>query len=105
MKSTPEQREQIDFFFGNIQHNIQNIVLYPIIDKKTSAERLGICIVDRSNGDNNIYLLGILFLWEDKLQNRFEFKEFGSDIIKERPANFAKKLWIRIKNIISLLPV
>lgn len=91
---TDSQKDQIDGFFYLIRDNYKNILLHPIIDEKTGTERLGLCVAIRNGkDDNDIYLLGLLFLSEDKLFDRFSFKKPEERIITTMPNRFTQ--WLK----------
>lgn len=100
---TTEQRDQIEAFFYLITRDFNSILLHPVIDEKTGAERLAICIVDRHGpNDNKIYMLGLWFLPNDKLFNRFSFKESESRIVTEKPNGVLKCLKRMIRRSLHL---
>lgn len=96
---TAEQREQIELFFHLIRENYKNIALIPVIDEKTSIERLSICI---RNDENDVYMLGLWFLPDDPLFKRFSFKEPAGKFISYKNGVFSKWLTKAKKTILHL---
>lgn len=100
LKATPQQLQQVEDFFYVINHEMNNLLLHPVVDEKTGVERLGICVANRSTGD--VYMLGLWFLPKDNLYKRFAFK-LDNKIITKRPPFWVWRFICRLKKYIQLL--
>lgn len=95
--ATPAQREQIHDFFVLMNDHLDDVVLYPVIDKRTGEERLAVCLVREDEGEHSLYMLGLWLLpGTDSLFDQMTFKEEDSPVVTRRE-NFFVRLFNKLK--------
>ena len=96
MKATAEEREQIDEFFFLFRDMLDDVFLYPCIDKKTGTRRMAICVADREN--DTIYVKGLYFLPYDPLYNRISLVEPELGVLMEKPPGWFHRRMNKVVN-------
>lgn len=80
MELTKSQFEIAHSFFEIMNESIEDVDVHPVIERRTGAERLAICMIipdERDvSGDTVMYVpIGILYNENDPLREMYKFKE------------------------------